>query len=92
MGCFMGGNQCDRNYLLCDEGIDVLFEAKTKWTTTCRRYLQMFFLYKKCYILIEVSMKYIPKGPMKNIEQWFRWCLGTEQAKNHNMDQWWINS
>ena len=36
------------------------------------------FVNEKFCILIEISLKFVPKGPIDNNPHWFRWLLGAE--------------
>ena len=42
-------------------------EAETKWTQFSRRHFQMVFFNENVWISIEVSLKFVPKGPINNI-------------------------
>ena len=42
-------------------------EAKTKWPPFLRRYFKYIFLNENIWILIDISLKFIPKGRIKNI-------------------------
>ena len=39
---------------------------KTKWTSFCRRHIQMH-LFENVRILIEISLRFVPEGPINNI-------------------------
>ena len=48
-----------------------------KWTPFRRRHFQVHFLEWNVWILIKISMKFVPKGPMNNIPalvQIMAWC------------------
>ena len=42
-------------------------EAKTKWPPFLRRYFKYIFLNENIWILIDISLKFIPKGRINNI-------------------------
>ena len=35
------------------------------------------------------SLKFIPEGPIKIFQHWFRWWIGADQVTSHHFDQWW---
>ena len=41
-------------------------EAEIKWPTFYRRYFQIHFLHGICLILIDISLKSVPKGPINS--------------------------
>ena len=48
-------------------------------------------LNENCCILIKISLKYVPEGPINTIQCWFRSWLGTSQATSHYLNQWWLS-
>ena len=44
-----------------------LIEAETKWPQFSRRRFQIHFLYENIWILIKISLKFVPYGPINNI-------------------------
>ena len=48
--------------------------------------LKCIFLNEVVLISIKISLKFIPKGPISNIQCWFRYWLGA----NHYLNQWWL--
>ena len=51
----------------------------TKYPPFHRRYFQMYFIFvnEKFCILVEISFKFVPKGPINNIPLWVQimaWC------------------
>ena len=42
-------------------------EAETRWPTFFRRHFQMHFFNENVWILIKISLKFVPKGPINNI-------------------------
>ena len=44
-----------------------LIEAETKWAPFCRQHFQTHFINENCCILIKISLKFVPKGPINNI-------------------------
>ena len=65
---------------LFSAGIFFLFqhiEAKIKWLPFYRQHFQMYFLEWKVWIPIKISLKFVPKGSIKNISalvQIMAWC------------------
>ena len=54
-----------------------VIEAETKWPTFCSRYFQTHFLEWKLLILIQISLKFVPRGPLSNnpaLVQIMAWC------------------
>ena len=43
------------------------FEAETKWPPLSSRHFECIFLNKNVWISIEISLKFVPKGPINNI-------------------------
>ena len=50
------------------------------------------FLNENIRILIKISLQFIPKYPqLTNVNHWFRWWLGADQATSHYLNQWWLD-
>ena len=52
-------------------------EAETKWPPFSRRLFQVHFLNENIWILIKISLKFVPKGPIYNnpaLVQVMAWC------------------
>ena len=44
-------------------------------------FIKRTFLNKNVLISIEITLKFVPKGPINNVqEHWFRWWFGADQA------------
>ena len=43
-------------------------EAESKWTTIRRRHFQLYFFNENVWISFKLSLKFIPKGPINNIQ------------------------
>ena len=55
-------------------------------------FIKHTFLNKNVLILIEITMKFVRKGPINNIpEHWFRWWFGADQATSNYLNQWWLS-
>ena len=48
------------------------------------------FFNENIWISIKISLKLVPKGPIKDIHAWFRQRLGAVQATSHYLNQWWL--
>ena len=51
--------------------------GQTKWTPVCCWYFQLHFFNEILWISIEISLKFVPKGPINNIPamvQIMAWC------------------
>ena len=65
-------------------------ESWTKWLPFCWWHFELYLLERRNHI--EVSLKFIPKGPVDSISQhWFRYCFGTEASKQY-LNTWWASS
>ena len=42
-------------------------------------------------ISMKISLKFVAKVPINNIQHWVRWWLGANQATNHYLYQWWLD-
>ena len=49
------------------------------------------FLNKNVWIPIKISLKFVPHGPINNIQHWLRKWLAADQATSHYLDQWWLD-
>ena len=58
----------------------------TKWRH--RSMFKLFFMYEDCYNLIDILIKFLAKGPIKNTSFGLDKPL-SGQAKCHYQDQWW---
>ena len=46
------------------------------------------FLDENCYILIQISLEYIPKGSVDNKPSLVQ-MIGAEKTARHYLDKWW---
>ena len=67
-------------------------EAETKEQPFWRRHFQTHFLNEYFNMLMQISLKVVPKGSVNNmpsfIEQWFE----TDQVTSHYLNQGWLGS
>ena len=49
------------------------------------------FLIENAWISIIISLKFVLKGPINNIQALVQLWLGADQATNHYLNQWWLN-
>ena len=49
-----------------------------------------FFLNENCCILIQISLKFVPKDP-PIFQRWFRLWLGAKEVTIHYLKQWWAS-
>ena len=55
-----------------------ILNAWIKWPAFRKRHFQMNFITEKFCILIRISQKFVPKGPVDNSKYWSRKWLGAE--------------
>ena len=69
----------------------VLIEAETIWMIFSRRHFQMFlgFFYGNVWILIKISLKFVPKGEINNIPVLVQIMSWRRPGDSHNVNQWW---
>ena len=48
------------------------------------------FVNENVWIAIEISLKFVPKGPINNIPALVQIWLGAVQATSHYLNQWWL--
>ena len=48
------------------------------------------FLSKNVWISINISLKFVPCGPIPIFQHWFGWWLGADQVIIHYLNQWWL--
>ena len=56
----------------CDKGPVLHIETSTKWPTFCRQHFQMYFAESNVFILIEISLSFVPEGLIILSHYWFR--------------------
>ena len=63
-------------------------EPKTKWPTFYRRHFQIYFLNENVYVVLQMSLKFIPWDYIANT----RSCMGADQVTSQYLKQWWSGS
>ena len=48
------------------------------------------FFNESLQILIQISLKFVTKGPINSIQHWFREWLDADQVTSHYLNQWWL--
>ena len=48
------------------------------------------FLSENVWILIKISLKFVPKGPINNIPALIQIIVCADQATSHYLKQWWL--
>ena len=48
------------------------------------------FLNENVWIPTKMPLKIVPKGPINNLQHWFRQGLGAVQATSQYLNQWWL--
>ena len=64
-------------------------EYKAKCIPFSRWHFQIHFLEWKCMSLIQISLNFVPKGPINNIPALFQIMAWCRQATSHYLKQWW---
>ena len=49
------------------------------------------FLNENAWISIEISLKFVPRGPINNIPALVQIMACADQATNHYLNQWWLD-
>ena len=62
--------------------------GRGKWPPYYRRHFQIHFLNENVWILIKISLKFVPRSPLTIFHHWFRKWLGADQATSHYLNQW----
>ena len=60
-------------------------------TNILRTTFWIIFFNENLWILIKISLKFVPKGPINNCQELVRWWLVTNQATSHYLNQWWLD-
>ena len=58
----------------------------------CRRHFKFIFLNEKVCILIQISLKFVPKVWLTIRQHWFREWIGDKLVQSHYLNQWWPSS
>ena len=68
-------------------------ETKTKWTPFCRRHFKFVCLCGTCSVFIQISLKFVFKGPVKTIQYWFQYLPDAElfEAMMAWFNYWYIH-
>ena len=59
----------------------------TQWG---RDIFKCIFFNENVWISIQISLKFVPKGPINNIPHWVRLWLDAGRATSHYLNKWWL--